>query len=215
MFLLDGKITGIEAHNAREVGLYLQRRIENIPMPFAELIPALEAGRIDVIMSGLTVTAQRQQRVSFAEPFMQVGQMAIILLKNAGRFGPTGALYRDGNRIGVEPGTTGDKYARTNLTGSTVVPVADSAAAFEALRSGLVDFYIHDAPTSWMLSESRENQDLLSLFRPLTTEGLAWAVAKDNQRLLLDLNAALGELKRNGRLRAIQNYWIPTTIVVQ
>jgi ABC-type amino acid transport substrate-binding protein len=56
---------------------------------------------------------------------------------------------------------------------------------------------------------------MLSLYRPLTREQLAWAVRKDNTFLLKQLNAALAELRQNGRLSAIQNYWIPVTVQVR
>jgi ABC-type amino acid transport substrate-binding protein len=65
------------------------------------------------------------------------------------------------------------------------------------------------------LAASKDNQDLLSLYRPLTSESLAWAVRKGNVVLLGQLNAALEELEGNGRLHVIQNYWIPIKVQVR
>jgi len=215
MFRHEGQVVGIEADNAREVAAILGRPLEMVEMPLAEFIPALESGRVDVVMSGFSITPEREEQVAFAEPFMQVGQMAIIKVSNAGRFGHPRAAYQPGVRIGVEPGTTGERFARGEFPAAVILNYADPAAAFSALRAGQVDIYIHDAPTSWNLANSRENQDLLSLYRPLTTEYLAWAVRKDNVRLLARLNSALAQLRDNGRLLAIQNYWIPVTVQVR
>jgi ABC-type amino acid transport substrate-binding protein len=215
MFMRDGEIVGIEADNAREIGKLLGRPVESVAMPFEELIPALEAGRVDVVMSGLTATEERRKRVLFADPFMEVGQMAVILVDNAGVLSSPGALYSDNIRVGVEPDTTGEAYAKDTLDHAEVKQFANQEEAFAALRQRQIDFYIHDAPTSWKLSESRGDQDLLSLFRPLTNEHLAWAVARHNTRLIMQLNNALAVLRDNGRLRAIQNYWIPTRVTVQ
>jgi polar amino acid transport system substrate-binding protein len=118
-------------------------------------------------------------------------------------------------RIGVEPDTTGESYVRQNYPDAIVLSYPDPATAFAALRAGAADIYVHDAPTSWNLASSRQDQDLLSLYRPLTREQLAWAVKKDNSFLLNQLNAALAELQQNGRLGAIQNYWIPVTVQVR
>lgn len=214
-FKRDGALVGIEADNAREVGAILGREIVHVEMPFAEFIPALNAGRVDVVMSGFSISPERLEQVAFARPFMQVGQMAIILASNAGRFGRPRSLYRPGVRIGVEPGTTGEKYARGEFPEADIQNFADPAAAFAALRTGAADVYIHDAPTSWRLAISKEDQDMLSLYRPLTAESLAWAVRKDNTVLLGQLSAALGILQDNGRLQAIQNYWIPITVQVR
>ncbi|MEP5763378.1 MAG: transporter substrate-binding domain-containing protein [Halieaceae bacterium] len=214
-FIREGKRVGIEVDNATEVSRILGRPLKIIELKQSEYIAALNDGRVDVIMSGYSVTPERKAQVAFTRPFMQIGQMAIISVSKAARFARPRGLYQDGVRIGVEPGTTGDAFVRENMPGATILNYPDAAYAFAALRAGAADVYIHDAPTSWRLASSREDQDLLSLYRPLTQENLAWAVRKDNQILLGQLNAALEKLESNGRLQAIRNYWIPVTVQVR
>jgi polar amino acid transport system substrate-binding protein len=214
-FKQEGKLLGIEVDNAREVGNILGRPVEFVEMSNADYVDALNSGRVDVVMSGYSITPERRERVAFVEPFMQVGQMAIILAERAGQLAYPRALYQSGIRMGVEPGTTGESFVRKNFPGAEILTYAQPEQAFDALRKREIDAYIHDAPTSWNLASSRENQDLLSLYRPLTRERLAWAVRKDNLRLLGQLNAALDQLQANGRLTAIQNYWIPVTVQVR
>ena len=214
-FKQDGKLMGIEVDNAREVGKILGREIRFVEMPSNEYVEALNTGRVDVVMSGYSITPERTREVDFATPFMEIGQMAIILAENAAALAPPRALHQPGVRIGVEPGTTGEKYVRENLPQAQVVNHSNAPSAFLALRKRAIDAYIHDAPTSWNLASSRDNQDLLSLYRPLTREQLAWAVRKGNTDLLGRLNDALARLTANGRLSAIQNYWIPVTVQVR
>ena len=214
-FKEDGKLVGIEVANAHEVARILGRDLQFVEMPMQGFIPALEAGRVDVVMSGFSITAERQGQVAFVQPFMEVGQMAIIRVDDAGRFAQPRALYLAGLRIGVEPGTTGEAYVREHFDQAVIQNYADPAQAFAALRAGATDVYVHDAPTSWGLAASKEDQDLLSLYRPLTSESMAWAVRKDSVVLLGQLNAALEELQANGRLRVIQNYWIPIKVQVR
>jgi len=213
-FKRDGKITGIEADNAREVGASLGRRVRLVEMPFADLLSALQAGKVDVLMSGLSVTPQRRQQVAFARPFMTVGQMAIIRSQDIARFGHPRAIYAPGVRVGVEAGTTGQKYASESMPDARVQTLRDSREAFAALRAGRIDVFIHDAPTSWGIAEAPENADLFSLYRLLTREDLAWAVRKDDQQLLAALNRARDQLDKSGRLQAIQNFWIPIKVEV-
>ncbi|MCX2983105.1 amino acid ABC transporter substrate-binding protein [Halieaceae bacterium IMCC14734] len=214
-FVRDGKLVGIEIDNAREIGKILDRPVKAVIMPFEDLLKALDSGDIDVVMAGVSVTPERQQRVTFVEPFMTVGQMAIILADKAGRFAQPRAIYQEGIRIGVEPFTTGERYVQDTLNGAKVSHFPTSEAAFAALRSNQIDMYIHDAPTSWLLAVGTANSDLLSLFRYLSSEDLAWAVRKDNTRLAAELNMAIQVLKDNGRLRAIQNRWIPIQVNVR
>ena len=132
-----------------------------------------------------------------------------------GHFSQPWALQSEGVRIGVEPGTTGADYVATQLPDAQVSFFNDSAAAFAGLRSDQIDLYIHDAPTSWQLATVTENSDLISLYKQLTKEQLAWAVRKDDGLLAARLNDALLTLKRNGTLGYIFNRWIPVTVEVR
>ena len=211
----EGRIVGIEPDNARAVAKILGRELAIFEYNFDELIPALEQGRVDVIMSGFSVTADRSQRVTFADPYMEVGQMAILHKSRIGSFAQPWAIYGEGVRIGVEPGTTGAAFAERELTEGVVSYFADPDAAFAGLREGEIDLYIHDAPTAWQLANSLNTDDLISTYKPLTTEYLAWAVRKGDDALAADLNRALREMRASGTLQYIVNRWIPVQIEVQ
>lgn len=214
VFQKEGQVVGIEADNARAVGEIIGRKIDFSVLPFDRLIPALLAGEIDVIMSGLSVTAARSEQVTFTDSFMLVGQMAILHRDKIARFAQPWSIYRPGVRIGVEPGTTGAAYAARQLKEAEIVQFKDSAAAFAGLRTDQIDLYIHDAPTSWQLATTRENRDLISLYSPMTEEMLAWAVRPGNDILAGELNRALSVMKANGTLQYILNRWIPVRVEV-
>jgi polar amino acid transport system substrate-binding protein len=214
-FKQEGKIVGIEADNAKAVGALIGQELTLIDMPFTQLIPALKAGDIDIIMSGMSITAPRSAEVLFTDPYMQVGQMAIMSTDKVGHFSQPWAMFSDGVRIGVEPGTTGAEYVDAQLPKAQVTFYQDSAAAFSGLRNNEIDLYIHDAPTSWQLATSSDYGDLISLYKPLTKEQLAWAVRKDDGLLAERLNDALKTLKHNGTLGYIFNRWVPVTVEVR
>jgi len=214
VFEQDGQIVGIEADNARAVGEIIGRKSSFSNMPFEKLIGALLAGEIDVIMSGLSATAERSAQVLFTDSYMLVGQMAILHRDKIARFAQPWAIYRPGVRVGVEPGTTGAAFAERELKDAKISYYQDSAAAFTGLRTDEIDLYIHDAPTSWQLATSRENDDLISLYSPMTEEMLAWAVRPGDTALALELNRALAIMKSNGTLQYILNRWIPVRVEV-
>jgi polar amino acid transport system substrate-binding protein len=214
-FKRDGRIMGVEADNAKAVGQVLARRVEIVELPFGELIPALQAGKIDVIMSGLSVTVQRSEQVIFTDTYLRVGQMPIMLKDKVGRFSQPWAVYREGMRIGVEPGTTGAGFAESELKDAQIEYFPNPEAAFAGLRGDVIDLYIHDSPTSWQLANTLENDDLISLYSPLTEENLAWAVSLDNPELAGELNRVLRLMKSQGTLQYIFNRWIPATVEVR
>ncbi|ARN74821.1 ABC transporter substrate-binding protein [Oceanicoccus sagamiensis] len=214
VFKESDKLVGIDPMTAIEVGKVLSREIEFKEMDFEALIPALQSGEIDVIMSGMSVTQERQQVVDFSDAYLEIGQMAIIAMKKISSLSFPAAIFDEGRTVGVEPGTTGETYAKEFLGKSIIKTYADPQKAFAALRSGEIDYYIHDAPTSWKIGQTSEYSDLMPLYRSLTNEQLAWAVKKGNTRLLSDLNKALGQLKEEGKINAIQNHWIPVKVEV-
>jgi ABC-type amino acid transport substrate-binding protein len=214
-FMEQGHIVGIEADNAKALSGIVGQELTLVNMPFNKLIRALQAGEIDVIMSALSVTPEREQQVLFTDAFMEVGQMAIIRTEKAAQFAQPRAVFNDGVRVGVEPGTTGAQFVERDMPKAQVKSFTDSAAAFAALRGDEIDVYIHDAPTSWELARSMQYNDLISLYKPLTHEQLAWAVRKDDERLAAMLNDALKTMKGNGTLRYILNRWIPVTVEVR
>ena len=214
-FKKEGRIVGIEVDNARAAGEFIGRQVKLVEMPFEQLIPALLDGQIDVIMSGMSITSERSAKVTFTDSYMRVGQMAIMHRDKVGRFSQPWSVYRDGVRIGVEPGTTGAAFAERELKDALISYYENPAAAFDGLRRDDIDLYIHDAPTSWQLANSRENEDLLSLYSPLTEEMLAWAVHPADVDLARELNRALQSMKANGTLQYILNRWIPVKIEVQ
>jgi ABC-type amino acid transport substrate-binding protein len=214
-FKRDGELVGLEIDNARAVATVLGRELKFVEMEMDEFIAALGIGKVDVVMSGFSVTPERQAQVDYTGSFMEIGQMVIVRTDDVVRFSRPRALYQEGVRIAVEPGTTGEAYAVEHFSHARVQNFRDPADAFAALRAKATDAYIHDAPTSWTLAASSENQDLFSLYRPLTAEKLAWAVRKGNKVLLGQLNFALDELRANGHLKVIQNSWIPITVEVR
>lgn len=214
-FRADGRLVGLEVDHARTVGEILSRPVQLVPLAFSELIPALLAGRIDVIMSGLAVTEERRARVRFTTPYLNSGQMAILHQDKVTRFGQPWAKYRPGVRIGVEPDSAGAAFARRELEDATLRFYPTPERAFDALREDAIDLFIHDAPTSWQLATSDANGDMISLYRPLTDEPLAWAVAPDDTALQRDLNRALRLMRSNGAADYVIDRWIPVQVEVR
>ncbi len=211
----DGNIVGLEVDNATAVAKILGKKLVLFEYSFHDLMEALDQGRIDVIMSGISITEERAETITFANPYMEIGQMAIFHTDKIGSFAQPGAIYRENVRVGVEPGTTGADFVKNELPNAEVTYFVNPEAAFYGLRNDAVDVYIHDAPTSWHLASSAGFDDLISTYKPLTQESLAWAVAPDNSALLGELNRALDIMKSQGTLEYIINRWIPVQVEVE
>lgn len=214
-FEKDGGLAGLEVDFARGIGQELGKPVQFESMEFDDLIPALEAGKIDVIMSGMSITAKRGQSIAFAEPYLRVGQMALVRSDDFSRFAAPGSIDVDGARIGFVEGTTGARYVAGHTTKATRVAVDSAEQGVQALRDQKIDVFIHDAPTVWRVSLNPNERQLLALYQPLTEEYLAWAVRKDDPALKGALDGVVKKWKTDGRIDATVNRWIPVRVEVK
>jgi ABC-type amino acid transport substrate-binding protein len=214
VFEQNGEIRGIEADLAQIVADKLGKHASFHTYPFPELLGALERGEVDVIMSGLSITEERAFRVLFTEPYMQVGQLALIRSRDIARLGRIVAIKRPDIRVGYERGTTGEIYVADRLPRAIAFAFDDVDAGLRALRAGRIDYFVHDAPTIWRLAGDPTHRDLIGLYRPLTEEYLAWAVRRDDAELRKALDQALVEIQQQGLIEPILNRWIPVRVRV-
>ncbi|MBK7950160.1 MAG: transporter substrate-binding domain-containing protein [Deltaproteobacteria bacterium] len=214
VFEQDGEIVGIEPDLARSLGERLGRRVVFERFREDELLGALERGDVDVVMSGLSITPERETRVLFATPYMQSGQLALIRAADLARFGRIHTLRRPGARVGYQSGTTGERFVATELSLATSFAFDDVEAGLRSLRAGRIDFFVHDAPTVWRIAGDPAQRDLHGLYQLLTDESLAWAVRRGDAALESQLDQAVAEWTRDGRIEAVIDRWIPVRVTV-
>lgn len=210
----DGEIVGIEADLARGLGERLGRRIVFERFAERELLDALERGDVDVVMSGLSITQERANRVRFTRPYMQAGQLALIRSADLGRFGRIHTLRRSGARVGFVYGTTGERFVATELARATSFGFDDIESGVRSLRAGRIDFFVHDAPTIWRIAGDPQQRDLHGLYQLLTQEELAWAVRRDDAELKALLDTTLEQWQREGGIEPIIDRWIPVRVTI-
>jgi len=209
-FKRRGEISGVEADFAERLGPALDAKVTLVETPFEELIPALLANRIDIIMSGMSMTDQRQKLISFAHPYLRVGQMLLLRRVDAKRFSKNAAVNQPKTRLGVVSGTTGEAYARAHFAKAKIKGFDGVDAAVAALRNQEIDVFIHDAPSIWNITAAGGRKSpLVGRYEPLTKEYLAWAVRKHDP-LRERLNTVLRQWNGSGELDAVLNRWIHT-----
>jgi polar amino acid transport system substrate-binding protein len=199
---------GLEVDFARGVGAELGRPVALVALAWDALIPALESGAIDVIMSGMSITEERAQRVWFVSHYLRVGQMAMFRKADRLLLSSPALLTMTDKRVGFVDGTTGAAYVHEHLPKAQYVPFKSTDAGLQALRAGEIDVFVHDAVTAWHLAGDEANAMLTSSFSPLTEEYLAWAVRRTDETLHRDLEAVLERWRRSGRLQELFNTWL-------
>ncbi len=208
-FEVAGEPQGIEVDFAHLLGEKLERTIEFSIFPFAELLDALEAGKVDIVMAGMSITEERQERVLFSEPYMVVGQMGIVRAEDASRFAGPASMQASGLKVGVHLGSTGEQYVIDNMPRANLIAYESVESALAALRNGEINLVIHDSTTSFQLHRSFVNDNLISLNRFLTRESIGWATRKTDRELHSLVNYALREMKEDGVVAEVIGEWLP------
>ncbi|MBW2410692.1 MAG: transporter substrate-binding domain-containing protein [Deltaproteobacteria bacterium] len=209
IFRQGDKIVGLEADLARELAAYLGKSLRFLELKWEDQIPALLENRIDIIMSGMTITRLRKVRVAFALSYFESGQMALVRRKDAARYGTGLFSFATSSAIGAIRDTTGEFYVETQFSSVKRKLYTDPDEAVEDLIDKEIDMFIHDAPMILYLASVNEARGLTDLFVRLTKEPLAWAVRKDDVALLESANNFLRSFNETGQLSKIVKYWIP------
>jgi ABC-type amino acid transport substrate-binding protein len=209
IFKLKGKITGLEADFAFLLGKVLNREVLLVDLAWSDQINALMEGRVDIIMSAMTITEARKVRVDFSDPYLRSGLVAMMRTGDAARYNSRKKVLESIATVGVVKGTTGEVFVRNRfLSATTIVPLEDSGKAPDLLNNHRIDLFIYDAPAIiWLVSENEAT--MKGLWEPLNEEYLGWAVSRDNQSLLAQVNAALADWKKDGTAKAVISRWLP------
>lgn len=134
-FKNNDQIIGIEADLAQYVGQTTGMEIQIIEIPWDELETALKDNRIDVVMSGVSITDKRKERVDFTNSYMTIGQMVLIKADNIMTLSSKMSMYSAGKHFGVELKTTGQKFAEKEFSHSQVSKFDSVDEGITALKS--------------------------------------------------------------------------------
>lgn len=203
----DGQIQGFDIDIARAVAKDLGVRLEIRAVGFGSLMPqAVTSGRVDMAMSGITITDERAKVVSFSQPYYRSAQVFIVRAGNPGKFAWPASVK--GKVIGVQANTTGQFVANDLLKprGATLKVYDDFAAGLADVRAGRVAALIGDAPTVTDLKKRLPGQ-FEQAGKDLAAEDYGM-VFKKGSDLAAAANKTLARLKASGEYQKLLNRWI-------
>lgn len=203
-----GQYVGVEAEFARRLAHRLGVQPQFVDMPFNQLLPALDQGKIDIIMSGMTVTALRTPLAQFCQPWGASGQSLLVRTSDLWTYSYPEVVFYLKTRIGVEKGSIAAALMKRKNPKATVTDYSSPQAAAGALKANRIDVVIADAPVIWRLG-SLHPGSLTAVRKLLTTEDLAWAVRRNDTELLNAANAAIQQWRADGTLANIISSNLP------
>lgn len=204
-----GNIIGIDPEIAGLIADKLGLKLEIMDIEFDSIIAAVQTGKADIGMAGMTVTDERLQSVNFSTSYA-TGVQVIIVQENSS-IQSVDDLFAGGYTIGVQTSTTGDLYTTSDLEDKGLAKIErfnKGADAVLALTTGKVDCVVIDNEPAKAFVAA--NPGLKILDTEYTVEDYAICVAKENTALLDKINTALAELTADGSVQAVIDKYIPT-----
>ena len=200
---LDGdRIVGIEVDIMEKIAETLGVEIKFEQMDFDSVLPGVQAGKFDVGMSGITVTAEREKNADFTDPYFMAAQ-AIVVMEDSDI---TCKADLEGKSVSVQTGTTAESYCMEN--GYDVQAFQANNDAASALTSGKVDAWVVDNEVAVALAAELDGAVVLD--EAMTSEPYAFAFAKGSDTLVAAFNDALKALIDDGTVEAIfEEYGVP------
>lgn len=191
----QGQVSGISVAIGDEIGKTLGKKVEYKNMGFDGLIPALQSGQVDLIISSVTASPERRKTIDFSDPYVKTG-LAILVAKDS-PVKTSEDLRAPGRKLAVRLATTGEQWCRAELPGAQKVSLDTDAACVLEVVNGTVDAWVYDQ-VSVMNYHAQHPDRTRALLAPLREESWAVGLKKGREDLKAQVNETIARMKKEG-----------------
>ncbi len=203
MFDENGEAIGLDIDIIREVASRLGVEIEIIDYDWDDLFTAVQSGEVDIGISSMTITAERSEVMLFSIPYFNGGQVIVTTDSNEDIKGPEDLAEK---KVGAQEGTTCEDVAHEYAREGNVLTFGNAEGLVTDLLNGDFDAFIVDYVSA--VNRVKENPGIKIVGEPLTQEFYGMPTKMGNIALMDEINEILREMKREGRLKEIEDKWL-------
>ena len=205
-----GELIGFDVDLARLMARKLGVKVKLVNQAWDGIIPALLTGKFEVLMGGMTITAERAKSVEFCDPYLTIGQTVLLNKKLAGTITSYTQLNDPKYRVLSKLGTTGEIAARKTFPKAQFKTFELEADASIEVRNGRADAFIYDLPYNATIA-AQFPDSLVHLKEPFTHEDLGWAVRKSDPAFKAWLNEFLAGIRKDGTYASLYRKWFESS----
>ena len=204
----SGEIIGLDADLAQAIAMAMGVELRLQRMQFPELLPALERGKVDLVISGMTMTPKRNLGVAFVGPYFVDGKALLTKSKKMAEVKESAEINNPGVTLAALRGSTSESFVETAMPKARLVLINDDGRGVADVIAGKVDALVADF-TLCAVSVFRYPADKLStLVAPLTFEPLGIALPADDPLLVNWTENLLLMLEGTGQMDALRARWL-------
>ena len=203
----DGRIIGMEVDMARYLADSLGVKLNLQKMAFKDLLPALEAGKLDMVISGLTMTAKRNSRVAFVGPYFVSGKALLTKTATLASIEDPDDIDETKVTLTALEGSTSQQFVKAVFPKAKFLPAKDYDAGVDMVIRGRADAMIADHPFCLVSVARYPDQDLFTIVTPFTYEPIGIALPSRDPLLVNLVQNFLNTLESSGAMDNLKKKW--------
>lgn len=209
----DGQPRGFDIDIANALCDEMKVRCVWVAQNWDGMIPALISGKFDAIMSSMTITKARREKIAFTDPYYLAASS--LVARRGAALDAARPQTLKGRRIGVQGATSHETYAKAVLApaGARIVVYPTQDEVYADLRSGRIDAGLQDVPLARLgFLKTPEGAPFAFSGQPVADpeyfgDGVGIGLRKDDEARVAGLNAALKRIRANGVYDRIVHKW--------
>ena len=203
----DGEIFGLEADLARMLAEAMDVKVKFVTKPFNELLPALQTGQVDMVLSGMTITPERNRKVAFIGPYFISGKAFLTKVKTIAYADEAGDANNPDTKIVALKGSTSQAFAEAFLDKTTLFATGTYDEAVDMVLQDKAHAMIADYPICIVSVFRYPDAGLLSVVTQLTYEPIGIAIPANDPLLMNWTRNTLNNIEGSGILDELKLKW--------
>ena len=204
----SGELIGLEVDIARLIGDALDLEVLFVERPFPELLAAMKAGHVDIVMSGMTINAERSLDAVFVGPYIVSGKSILAKSRLLASARSAADINRPDVTVAALRNSTSASVARKKLPNAKLKTVENYEDAIQMLIRDEVDALVADVPAVKLAILRHPDADLVTLAAPLTVEPIGIAVPSSELPLQMLLDNYVSAYEDSGLLDMLRVQWL-------
>jgi len=207
----DGQIVGLEVDLARMFADGMGVKLTLKPMHFNDLLPALEAGQVDMILSSMTITPGRNLKVAFVGPYFASGKSILTKQANVESVDEISKMNNPEKVLAALKGSTSQTFVERLIPKAKLVLVDDYGQAVAMVRDDKVVAMVADYPICLVSVYRYPEAGLITLSKPISYEPIGIALPPNDPLLVNWVQNFLNTLEKTGQMALLLDRWFKDT----
>ena len=203
----EGNIIGLEPDLSKYIADSMGVKLTLVPMPFSELLPALEAGKVDMVLSQMTMLARRNLKVAFVGPYFISGKSFLTKKRTLMSVKDPSEVNSPTTTLVALKGSTGQMFVEELIPKAKLVTTKDYDEAVNMVVQGKVHALVADYPICVLSVFRHPDEELFALLPPLTYEPIGIAMPANDPLLVNLVENLLNTLEGGGGLENLRERW--------